>query len=111
MTELKLCLVFCATLVFFALAGCPKPAPGPTPPDTTEAMEDGAIAGGDTGATCERACGALATAKCPEGDDHDRCVAVCRHVLDTHLTELPAECLASATSSAAVKACGVKCER
>lgn len=91
----------CLAAACAALAGCPKPTPGPVPPPDS----------GDAASlpTCVTACANLRTIGCPEGygssDSMVSCEQTCQHVVDTHLTRLDLACMTAATSTEAARAC------
>ena len=103
---MRLGLFFVATAGFFmALAACPPhpvtpapdadavapPAPTPPPPSVTQA-----------------ACDTLKSLGCAEGAASN-CAVTLEHMAEDRLTGLDPQCVASAKSVTAVRACGVAC--
>lgn len=94
-----------------ALEGCPSPAV--SPPNASDAATQvtvtTTIAASDSGSIlftpCNLACTNMAKLGCPEGVNAN-CVDVCNHAQASGLTNLKPDCLASAATVAAAKACG-----
>lgn len=94
-----------ALLAFVACSSTPPKqlvCPDPTP------IYDGGEDEMSATAPCSRACKRLVSLGCPEGQPSSAgttCYAVCRRAGDA----LDAECVASATSRAALAKCNVRC--
>jgi len=84
-------------LVCLSCTPAPSPAPMPDAGDAGPAMISG----------CRRACENLATPEvdCPEGKAPN-CAEICERAVSVHLVKIDWECLATAHSKAAAKACG-----
>lgn len=88
---------------------CPSPQPlPPVPPGPLPATAD---AGADApGSIAEAACANLARLQCPEGLRLD-CVVVLQKAITTRIADLKPECLSTAATIEAVRACGtVSCK-
>ncbi len=102
-------------MVFLFCCLCLHVPPAAQPPAPSDAGTEVHISSYDGGGTpCEKACGNMRSIGCPEGtasENRFSCETVCEHATRDLLLELHLDCLASATSKDAARACrSVDCE-
>jgi len=100
-------------LVVIALAMASQCSRAPNPPDPGPSPAPTPTPSGGSGPTtpCEQYCAALLAVDCPEGQA-DNCVSACERVREDDIVDLRVDCVVSAHSQSAVRACGsVRCRQ